>query len=66
MTEDEMVRWHHRLNGHEFEQAELLMAILTGVTYFLSGVLICIDLIICEMECLLDLVSTICLLKLAS
>ena len=21
MIEDEMVRWHHRLNGHEFEQA---------------------------------------------
>ena len=21
MTEDEMVRWHHRLNGQEFEQA---------------------------------------------
>ena len=21
MTEDEMVRWYHRLNGHEFEQA---------------------------------------------
>ena len=20
MTEDEMVRWHHRLDGHEFEQ----------------------------------------------
>ena len=20
-TEDEMVRWHHRLEGHEFEQA---------------------------------------------
>ena len=20
-TEDEMVRWHHRLNGHEFKQA---------------------------------------------
>ena len=20
-TEDEMVRWHHRLNGYEFEQA---------------------------------------------
>ena len=20
MTEDEIVRWHHRLNGHEFEQ----------------------------------------------
>ena len=21
MTEDEMVGWHHRLNGHGFEQA---------------------------------------------
>ena len=21
MTEDEMGGWHHRLNGHEFEQA---------------------------------------------
>ena len=21
MTEDAMVGWHHRLNGHEFEQA---------------------------------------------
>ena len=21
MTEDETVRWHHQLNGHEFEQA---------------------------------------------
>ena len=21
MTEDEMVVWHHRFNGHEFEQA---------------------------------------------
>ena len=21
MTEDKMVVWHHRLNGHEFEQA---------------------------------------------
>ena len=20
MTEDEMVRWHHQLNGHKFEQ----------------------------------------------
>ena len=20
MTEEEMVRWHHRLDGHEFEQ----------------------------------------------
>ena len=23
MTEDEMVGWHHRLNGHEFEQARV-------------------------------------------
>ena len=22
MTEYEMVGWHHRLNGHEFEQAQ--------------------------------------------
>ena len=22
MTEDEMVGWHHPLNGHEFEQAQ--------------------------------------------
>ena len=21
MTEDEKLQWHHRLNGHEFEQA---------------------------------------------
>ena len=21
MIEDEMIGWHHRLNGHEFEQA---------------------------------------------
>ena len=24
MTEDEMVGWHHRLNGHEFEQAPVV------------------------------------------
>ena len=22
MTEDEMVEWHHRFNGHEFEQTQ--------------------------------------------
>ena len=22
MTEDERVEWHHRLNGHEFEQLQ--------------------------------------------
>ena len=39
MTEDEMVGWHHRLNGHESEQArELVMdrgawrAAVRGVT----------------------------------
>ena len=25
MTEDEMVGWHHQLNGHEFEQARELV-----------------------------------------
>ena len=25
MTEDEMVGWHHQLNGHEFEFGELVM-----------------------------------------
>ena len=24
MTEDEMVGWHHRLNGQEFEQAPVV------------------------------------------
>ena len=39
MTEGEMVGWHHRLDGHEFEQARELMmdreawrAIVHGVT----------------------------------
>ena len=36
-TEDEMVEWHHRLNGHEFEQAlgvdrEAWCAAVHGVT----------------------------------
>ena len=25
MTENEMVGWHHRLNGHEFEQTQGLV-----------------------------------------
>ena len=25
MAEDKMVRWYHRLNGHEFEQAREIM-----------------------------------------
>ena len=38
MTEDEMVTWHHRLDGHEFEQAlgavdrEAWRAAVHGVT----------------------------------
>ena len=24
MTEDEMVEWHHHLDGHEFEQARVV------------------------------------------
>ena len=39
MTEDEMVGWHHQLNGHEFEQApgvvmdrEAWCAVVHGVT----------------------------------
>ena len=38
MTEDEMVGWHHQLDGHEFEQAqgvgdgqESLAAVVHGV-----------------------------------
>ena len=39
MTEDEMVEWHHQLNGHEFKQAwEMLKgreawSAVHGVTY---------------------------------
>ena len=42
MTEDEMVGWHHRLNGHEFEQApgigdrEVWRAVVHGVTKSLT------------------------------
>ena len=39
MTEDETVGWHHRLNGHEFEQTmgvgegwEAWLAAVHGVT----------------------------------
>ena len=39
MTEDEMVGWHHRLDGHEFEQAlgdsegqEAWCAVVYGIT----------------------------------
>ena len=39
MTENEMVGWHHRLNGHQFEQAlgvgddrEAWRAVVCGLT----------------------------------
>ena len=32
MTEDEMVGWHHRFDGHEFEQAPGVGASIHGVT----------------------------------
>ena len=38
MTEDEMAGWHHSLNGHEFEQTQILKdreawrAVVHGVT----------------------------------
>ena len=31
MTEDEMVGWHHQLNGHEFEQGLGVSAELTAL-----------------------------------
>ena len=34
MTEDEMVGWHHQLNGHEFEQAP-------GVSHGQGGLACC-------------------------
>ena len=44
MTEDEMVRWHHQLDGHEFEEAlglmmdrEVWRAAVHGVTKCWTG-----------------------------
>ena len=38
MTEDEMVGWHHRLDGHEFEQArELVMDRKSGMLQFMGS-----------------------------
>ena len=31
MTEDEMVGWHHRLNGHEFEQGPGKLGVLQSM-----------------------------------
>ena len=44
MTEDEMVGWHHQLDGHQIEQAQLMMnregchAAVHGVTKSLKQV----------------------------
>ena len=36
MTEDEMAGWHHRLNGHEFEQAPEVGGGQGGCLYILE------------------------------
>ena len=33
MTEDEMVRWHHQLNGHEFGQTPGVVDGQGGLVY---------------------------------
>ena len=38
MTEDEMIGWHHRLNGHEFEQALGVDDGQVGLVAAISGV----------------------------
>ena len=43
MTDDEMVGWHHPLNGHEFEQAQGIVvgeawhAVVNGVPKSRTG-----------------------------
>ena len=41
MTEDEMVGWHHRLNGYEFEQTLLLLLLLLLLLSRFSRVRLC-------------------------
>ena len=36
MTEDEMVGWHHQLDGHEFEQAPGLGGGQGNLAYYFS------------------------------
>ena len=31
MTEDELVGWHYQLNGHEFEQASLIVQLVKNL-----------------------------------
>ena len=61
MTEDEMNGWHHRLNGHEFEQVLMTVAlqynlksgglILPVVFFFLKTDLAIRDLLCLHMNC---------------
>ena len=51
MTEDEMVGWHHWLNGHEFEQTQ-------GDSEG-QGILACCSAWDCRVECDLDWTTTI-------
>ena len=38
MIEDEMVEWHHQLNGHEFEQLwEIMKDRKSGVDQFMRS-----------------------------
>ena len=37
MIEDEMVGWHHRLNGHEFEQDAGDMGLIPGSERYPGG-----------------------------
>ena len=38
MTEDEMVRWHHQLNGHEFGQTPGVVDGQGGLACCIHGV----------------------------
>ena len=38
MTEDGMVGWHHRLNGHEFEQTTEIVEDREGLCAAVHGV----------------------------
>ena len=33
MKEDEIVRWHHQLNGHEFEQTKEMIVMVREARY---------------------------------
>ena len=41
MTEDDMVRWHHQLNGPKFEQAQGVGDVQGSLAHCLHGVMKC-------------------------